>query len=128
MALDTPEFDAPDNIQPVHGINRVLPSSMRYGHFRFYWLGLLVGVTGHQMLLNFTLGWLMFQLTGEERDLAFLGIAIALPAICLNVVGGTLADRLEPKYMVAVAQSTSATVMESIQPFPLSLNCTDSIA
>ena len=111
MALDTPALDAPALPPPVHGINRILPSSMRYGHFRFYWLGLLVGVTGHQMLLNFTLGWLMFQLTGEERDLAFLGIAIALPAICLNVVGGTLADRLEPKYMVAAAQSTSATVV-----------------
>ena len=71
MALDTPALDAPALPPPVHGINRILPSSMRYGHFRFYWLGLLVGVTGHQMLLNFTLGWLMFQLTGEERDLRF---------------------------------------------------------
>ncbi|MFQ6027821.1 MAG: MFS transporter [Dehalococcoidia bacterium] len=43
--------------------------------------------------------------------LAFLGIAISLPAICLNLVGGALADRLEPKYLVAAAQSTSATVV-----------------
>ena len=63
------------------------------------------------MLLSFTLGWLMFQLTGEERDLAFLGIAIAVPAMTLNVVGGTLADRLEPKFLVAMAQSISATVV-----------------
>ncbi len=55
---------------------------MRYGHFRYYWLALLAGVTGHQMLLNFTMGWLMFELTGEERDLAFLGIAIAVPEVC----------------------------------------------
>ena len=84
---------------------------MRYGHFRYYWLGMLAGVTGHQMLLSFTLGWLMFELTGEERDLAFLGIAVAVPALLLNMVGGVLADRLEPKFMVAVAQSTSATVV-----------------
>lgn len=52
-------------------INRFLPASMKYGHFRYYWLALLAGVTGHQMLLNFTMGWLMFELTGEERDLAY---------------------------------------------------------
>ena len=67
--------------------NRFLPVSMRYGHFRYYWLALLAGVTGHQMLLSFTLGWLMFDLTGEERDLAFLGIAIAVPALALELVG-----------------------------------------
>ncbi|HIB11450.1 MAG TPA: MFS transporter [Dehalococcoidia bacterium] len=106
------ESNAPElNTSAVRGLNRILPSSMRYGHFRFYWLGLLAGVTGHQMLLSFTLGWLMFQLTGEERDLAFLGIAIAVPAMTLNVVGGTLADRLEPKFLVAMAQSISATVV-----------------
>jgi predicted MFS family arabinose efflux permease len=84
---------------------------MRYGQFRYYWLAMLAGVTGHQMLLNFTMGWLLFRETGQERDLAFLGMAIALPAICLNLVGGALADRLEPKYLVAAAQSTSATVV-----------------
>ena len=92
-------------------VNRYLPVSMRYGHFRYYWLALLAGVTGHQMLLNFTLGWLMFDLTGEERDLAFLGIAIAVPALVLNLVGGVLADRFEPKFLVASAQSTSATIV-----------------
>ena len=61
------------------------------------------------MLLSFTLGWLMFQLAGEERDLAFLGIAIAVPAMTLNVVGGPLADRPEPKILVAMAPSISAT-------------------
>ena len=92
-------------------MTRLVPISMRYGQFRYYWLALLAGVTGHQMLLNFTMGWLLFDLTGQERDLAFLGIAIAVPALALNVVGGVLADRFEPKVLVAVAQSTSATVV-----------------
>jgi len=92
-------------------INRLLPSSMRYGHFRYYWLALLAGVTGHQMLLQFTMGWLMFELTGEVKHLAFLGIAIAIPALVLNVAGGVLADRWEPKYIVASAQAYSATVV-----------------
>ena len=63
------------------------------------------------MLLNFTMGWQMFALTGEERDLAFLGIAIAVPALALNLLGGVLADRLEPKFLVAAAQASSATVV-----------------
>ncbi|MFQ6027822.1 MAG: hypothetical protein ACE5Q6_10060 [Dehalococcoidia bacterium] len=45
------------------GLTSLLPSSMRYGHFRYYWLAMLAGVTGHQMLLNFTMGWLMFRIT-----------------------------------------------------------------
>ena len=84
---------------------------MRYGHFRYYWLALLAGVTGHQMLLNFTMGWLVFSITNEERSLAYLGVAIALPALALNLLGGVLADRFEPKFLVAAAQATSATVV-----------------
>ncbi len=84
---------------------------MQYGHFRYYWLALLAGVTGHQMLLQFTLGWLLYTLTGEVLSLAFLGIAIAIPALILNLAGGVLADRLEPKYLVAAAQTISATVV-----------------
>ena len=84
---------------------------MRYGQFRYYWLALLVGVTGHQMLLQFTLHWLMFQLTGDVISLVYLGMAIALPALVLNLLGGVLADRLEPKYLVAGAQTISATVV-----------------
>lgn len=92
-------------------ISRFVPSSMRYGQFRYYWFALLTGVTGHQMLFQFTLGWLMFQLTGDEGYLGYLGLAIAAPALALNLVGGVLADRLEPKVLVASAQSLSATVV-----------------
>ncbi len=95
----------------AEGFGRFIPSSMRYGQFRYYWLALLTGVTGHQMLFQFTLGWLMFQLTGDEGYLGYLGLAIALPALALNLVGGVLADRLEPKVLVASAQSLSATVV-----------------
>ena len=92
-------------------ISRVLPVSMTYGHFRYYWLALMTGVTGHQMLLQFTMHWQMFKLTGEPMDLALLGVAIAVPALALNLLGGVLADRLEPKFLVAAAQGASATVV-----------------
>ncbi|MGQ4809831.1 Enterobactin exporter EntS [Candidatus Entotheonellaceae bacterium PAL068K] len=95
----------------LKALNCYLPSSMRYGHFRYYWLALLTGVTGHQMLLQFTMGWLMFDLTGEAKHLAFLGLAIAIPALVLNLLGGVLADRLEPKFLVAASQGTSASVV-----------------
>jgi len=91
--------------------NQILPVSMRYGQYRYYWLALFAGVTGHQMLLQFTMGWTMFELTGEKLDLTYLGMAIALPAIFFNLAGGMLADRLEPKYLVAGAQAVSATVV-----------------
>ena len=90
-------------------LNSCLPISMRYGQYRYYWVALLIGVTGHQMLLQFTMGWLMFDLTGEKLDLAYLGLAIAIPAIVFNVLGGAMADRFEPKFLVTGSQSTSAT-------------------
>ena len=92
-------------------ISRILPVSMTYGHFRYYWLALMTGVTGHQMLLQFTMHWQMFKLTGEPMDLALLGMAIAVPALALNLLGGVLADRFEPKFLVAAAQASTATVV-----------------
>ncbi len=38
-----------------------------------------------------------------RQSSAFLGIAIAVPALVLNLLGGVLADRLEPKLLVATA-------------------------
>ena len=91
--------------------NQRLPISMRYGQFRYYWLALFAGVTGHQMLLSFTLQWTMYDLTEKVLDITWLSMAIALPAIFFNLFGGVLADRLEPKYMVAGAQAISATAV-----------------
>ena len=91
--------------------NQCLPISMRYGQFRYYWLALFAGVTGHQMLLSFTLQWTMYDLTEKVLDITWLSMAIALPAIFFNLFGGVLADRLEPKYMVAGAQAISATAV-----------------
>ena len=93
------------------GLNRILPSSMRYGQFRYYWLALLTGVTGIRCCSSLRWAGLMFELTGEAKYLAYLGMAVALPALVLNLLGGVLADRLEPKVLVASAQSMSATVV-----------------
>ena len=109
-------------------MNSFLPISMRYGQYRYYWVALLIGVTGHQMLLQFTMGWLMFELTGEELDLAFLGLAIAMPAILFNVFGGAMADRFEPRILVTSSQSIAATgvvvlaimvLMDKVEPWHL---------
>ena len=109
-------------------MNSFLPISMRYGQYRYYWVALLIGVTGHQMLLQFTMGWLMFELTGEELDLAFLGLAIAMPAILFNVFGGAMADRFEPRVLVTSSQSIAASgvvvlaimvLMDKVEPWHL---------
>lgn len=64
--------------------NLWLPISMRYGQYRYYWLALFAGVTGHQMLFSFTLQWTMYDLTGEVLDITWLTMAIALPGISLT--------------------------------------------
>ncbi len=89
-----------------------VPSALKYPGFRNYWLGLLASVTGYQMLALFTLGWLIsHELTGDARYLGYMSTAIAVPAIGLNLFGGALADKLNPKRLLALTQSTTGALV-----------------
>lgn len=96
---------------PWWGRARV-PSALKYPGFRNYWLGLLASVTGYQMLALFTLGWLIsHELTGDARYLGYMSTAIAVPAIGLNLFGGALADKLDPKRLLALTQATTGALV-----------------
>ena len=87
-----------------------LPPAMRYKGYRNYWLALLASVTGYQMLVNFSLLWLIYDITHDARFEGYVGLSIAIPAIGLNLFGGVFADRLDPRKLVGIAQLLTATV------------------
>ena len=107
-----------------------LPMAFRYPDYRNYWLGLLASVTGYQMLVNFSLLWLIYEITQDARYEGYVGVAIAVPAIVLNLFGGVFADKLNPKRLVGLAQLSTAVVaaalamlaytgIEHVEPWPV---------
>ena len=89
-----------------------IPSALKYSDFRNYWFGMLASVTGYQMLVLFSLGWLIRnELTGDTRYLGYMSTAIAVPAVLLNLFGGVLADKLNPKRLMGFTQTTTAVIV-----------------
>ena len=89
-----------------------VPGALKYPDFRNYWFGMVASVTGYQMLVLFSLGWLIRnELTGDTRYLGYMSTAIAVPAILLNLFGGVLADKLNPKRLMGLTQTTTAVIV-----------------
>ena len=92
-----------------------LPSALKYPDFRNYWLGLLAGVSGYQMLVLFSLGWLIFDLTdGDARWVGYMSVSIAGPAIILNLFGGVFADKFNPKHVLGLSQFIMAVLVAGL--------------
>ena len=91
------------------GLRRV-PPALRYPNYRNYWFGMLGAVGGYQVFL-FSQLWLVHKLTGSTVYLGYVGLANALPAIGLNLVGGVSADRLDRTRLVVITQVLAASVV-----------------
>ncbi len=72
--------------------------------FRLYWLGLVVQIGGQQMF-QFTLGWLAFEITGSQAQLALIHLCGFVPQFTLMLLGGVLADRWDPRKLIGFAQT-----------------------
>ena len=102
-----------------------LPSALRYPDFRNYWLGMVASVTGYQMLVLFCLGWLIsHELDGDARYLGYMGTAIAVPAILLNLFGGVFADKLNPKHLLGLTQSITGGIVLGVAVLTLTKEIT----
>ena len=67
-------------------------SVLQYKGFRLFWFGLMLRIAGHTMM-QVTVGWLAFNLTGSVLDLGYVTLALAVPSVSFTVVGGVFADR-----------------------------------
>ena len=88
--------------------NPLLALSVR--DFRLYWLALVTQVCGWQMF-SFTLGWLTFEITGSQAQLAFIHLCGFAPQFALTLLGGVLADRIDARKLIGAAQINAALAM-----------------
>ena len=86
------------------------PPALRYPAYRAYWLATLASVSGNQML-RFSQFWLIHELTDSPLFLGYVGLAIAIPSISLNLFGGVFADKLDKRRLIMTTQSISASLI-----------------
>ena len=87
-----------------------LPPALHYADFRSFFFGLLAAVGGFQ-IFQFGQFWLVHELTGSPLFLGYVGLANAIPAISLNLVGGVVADRINKRKLIVVTQIMSALLV-----------------
>ncbi len=88
-------------------------AALRYREFRLFWAGLMGQVTGQQITIV-TLGWLAYDLTKAPLALGVINLLTAAPRIAVGLLGGVLADRFNPRGLIVVAQTVSASVLVAI--------------
>ena len=92
-------------------ISRVsLFEALQYRDYRIFWSGQVVSVMGFQMLIV-TIGWLMYDITGSSLQLGLVGLSMAVPAIVLNLFGGVVADKVDPRRLIMIVQSLNAVAV-----------------
>jgi MFS family permease len=84
--------------------------ALRVPEFRRYWTGLIAQICGQHMFV-FTLGWLTFEITGSQAQLAVIQLCAFVPQVALTLVGGALADRVDPRKLIQSAQSIAAVAV-----------------
>ncbi len=91
-----------DQANPLH--------ALKVRDFRLYWLALIAQVVGQHMFA-FTLGWLAFEITGSQAQLGFIYLCGFVPQFALMLLGGVLADRIDPRKLIGAAQANTAIGM-----------------
>ena len=90
----------PTTYRPQSQRLQILEVFKKYPDFRRYYIGLVTSVFGYRMIVDLTLGWLIFDLTQDERYLGYMFVAMAVPTVVLNLLGGVLADKLDPRRLL----------------------------
>lgn len=90
--------------------------ALRHRDFRLLWAGLSISGIGDSMQL-FAVGWLVVQLAIRDGEphlapfyLGLVGLSRAAPAIVFGLFGGVLADRMDRRTLLALAQSAGAVI------------------
>ncbi len=92
----------------------ILSVFTRYPSFRRYYIGLIASVFGYRMIVDFSLGVLIYDITGDERYLGYMAVALAVPTITLNLLGGVFADKLDPRRLMGVVEGITALMVAGL--------------
>jgi len=97
---------APHGTQDPHGAPAT-PSAFHLPSFRRYWIARLCGIVATQMQ-GVAIGWQVYEMTQRPLDLGFVGLAQFLPALCLTLVTGHVADRYDRRRVLALCTFVEA--------------------
>ncbi len=78
-------------------------SALRNRSFRLYWFGFLASIIGFQIQIV-GIGYFVFDRTGSELNLGLVSGAQAAAGILFAVLGGVIADRVERRQLLLLAQ------------------------
>lgn len=78
-------------------------AALRYRDFRLFWIGLVVAGIGSQFT-TVAMAWQIYEITGSPLQLGLIGLARALPTIALLLVGGLLADAVNRRQLMLLAE------------------------
>jgi len=88
-----------------------IPPALRNPRYRALWVGLLISVIGSQMQVA-ALHWQIRELTITPNPLALGGIGFArfFPLIIFSLIGGSVADTFNRRWIIFIAESLMAIV------------------
>lgn len=98
-------------------------SALQHRDFRLYWFGIVISVSGQQLLWMLE-GWLIYEITGSKLLLGANAIAQAVPATMLSLFGGAIADRFDQRklligtqvgFMVLIGTMAALALTETLQ-------------
>jgi MFS family permease len=78
-------------------------AAFHYRDFRLYWTGLFLSNIGTWMQIT-AVSWLIYRMTRSPLQLGMNGLFRAVPAICLGVISGTIADRYDRRKLMLATQ------------------------
>jgi MFS family permease len=81
-------------------------ASLRHRNFRIFWFGQLLSLTGTWMQST-AQGWLVLELTNSEFLLGLTTAAASLPVLLFTLYAGVVADRMDKRRIIVVAQAAS---------------------
>jgi MFS family permease len=84
-------------------------AAFRHRDFNAFQAARTLSILGTQMQ-SVAIGWQIYAITGRPLDLAWVGLAQFLPAVCLSLVGGHAADRFERRRILMVCYGALAAL------------------
>ena len=88
-------------------------SPLRRRNFALLFSGQLISVIGDQVY-GLALPWTVLAVTGDPRQMAYVLTAATIPRVLLLLVGGALADRLNPRVVMLTADAGRALVVGAL--------------
>src|SRR5438132_13042909 len=94
-------------------------AALRYRDFRLYWIGLVVSISGQQMLWILQ-PWLIYEISGSKAYLGINALAQVVPATALVLLGGAIADRFDQRKLLIGVQCANLVLIGILAALALS--------